>query len=184
MSNINVLWELTIVIRQLPCLFSIAEAVSSTVDPVNSVTSDSVNLYNFAICTFTRKCFLIELVPCSDGWRRTWWQMIYMMEGLLLSSIPQCKFKRHEGACLELFQSIEHLEPTFIEVQQASNMMYKVRSPKWRIKTCLVVENIITLSNKVFKGLEFDMAVGIWILRNSTWETFMMFHIVKWNAGT
>jgi hypothetical protein len=35
------------------------------------VTSDSVNSCNFVMWAFTSKCFLIELVPCSDGWRRT-----------------------------------------------------------------------------------------------------------------
>jgi len=67
MSNNNVNWDLTIVIPRLPCLFRMAKAVSSTVDIVNSDTSDSVNSFNFAMCTFASKCFPIELVPCSDG---------------------------------------------------------------------------------------------------------------------
>jgi len=67
MSNNNFIWDLTIVIPQLPCLFSIAKAVSSTVDIVNSDTSDSVNLSNFAMCAFASMCYPIELVPWSDG---------------------------------------------------------------------------------------------------------------------
>ena len=43
MSNLIFLCELTIVIHQLPCLFRIAKAVSSTVELVNSVTAGSVN---------------------------------------------------------------------------------------------------------------------------------------------
>jgi len=43
------LCELTIVIPQLSSLFKMAKAVSSTVEVVNSVTSDSVNLFNFAM---------------------------------------------------------------------------------------------------------------------------------------
>jgi len=90
MSNLNFLCKLTIVILRLPSLFKMAKAVSSTVVLVNSVTSDSVNSFNFAMWAFASKCFPIELVPCSDGWRRTWWQTIHMMPGLPVSSIPQC----------------------------------------------------------------------------------------------
>jgi len=43
------LCKLTIVITRLPCLFMMAKAVSSTVELVNSVTSDYVNLFNFAM---------------------------------------------------------------------------------------------------------------------------------------
>jgi len=68
MSPINFSYELTIVIPRLPCLFKMASAASSTVELVNSVTSDSVNSFNFAMCTFASKCLPIELVPCSDGW--------------------------------------------------------------------------------------------------------------------
>jgi len=62
---------LTIVIPRLPCLFRMAKAVSSTAELVNSVTSDSVNSFNFGMCAVASKCFPIELVPCSDGWRRS-----------------------------------------------------------------------------------------------------------------
>jgi hypothetical protein len=67
MSNSNFNWDLMISIPQRRCLFSIAKAVSSTVDLVNSNTSDFVNSFNFAMSTFANKCFPIELVPCSDG---------------------------------------------------------------------------------------------------------------------
>jgi len=49
MSNTNFFSKLTIVIPRVPCLFRIAKAVSSTVKLVNSVTSDSVNSFNFAM---------------------------------------------------------------------------------------------------------------------------------------
>jgi len=49
MSNMIFLCELTIVTSQLHCLFRMANAVLSTVEPVNSVTSNSVNLSNFAM---------------------------------------------------------------------------------------------------------------------------------------
>ena len=90
-SSMNFLCELTIGIPRLPCLFSMANADSSTVELVNSVTSDCVSLCNFVICAFASKCFQIELVPCSEGWRRTWWQTIHMMPGLPVASILQCK---------------------------------------------------------------------------------------------
>jgi len=91
MSNLNFICKLTIVIARLPCLFKMAKAVSSTVVLVNSVTSESVNSFNFPMWAFASKCYPIELVPCSDGWRRTWWQTIHMMPGLSVCSIPQCK---------------------------------------------------------------------------------------------
>jgi len=71
MSPMNLSSEFTIVIPRLPCLFNMASAASATIQLVNSVTSDSVNSFNFAICAFASNCVPIELVPCSDGWRRT-----------------------------------------------------------------------------------------------------------------
>jgi len=63
MSNINFILELRIVISRLPCLVRVAKLVSSTVELVKSVTSDSVNLFHFAMGAISSKCFLIELVP-------------------------------------------------------------------------------------------------------------------------
>jgi len=64
-SNIISLCKLTIVIPRLPCLFKLAKAVSSTVALVNSVTSDSVNSFNFAIS------FCLQVFPhwaCPIMW--------------------------------------------------------------------------------------------------------------------
>jgi len=72
LSNMNFLYKVTIVIPQLPCLFSMAKTVSSTFTLVIEVASNTVNLFKVAICTFAGMCFPIELVPYSDGWRRTW----------------------------------------------------------------------------------------------------------------
>jgi len=91
MSNTNFLSKLTIVIPQLPTLLRMANAVSSTVKLFNSVTADSVYLFNIAMWAFASKCFPIEEVPWSDGWRRTWWKTIYMMPGLPVYSIQHCK---------------------------------------------------------------------------------------------
>jgi hypothetical protein len=84
-----------------------------------------------------------------------------MMPGLLISSIPQGKLIRREGACLQLFQAIGNFEPTFIDAHQASNMIWKVRSHKSRIKIPSFLEDIIASSNKVLKDFESDIAVGI-----------------------
>jgi len=78
MVNLIFFCELPIRIPRLPCRFSMPNAVSATIELVNSVTSDTVNSSNFAICAFASKCLATELVPCSDGWRRTWWQTIHM----------------------------------------------------------------------------------------------------------
>jgi len=127
MSNMNFLCKPTIVIPQLPGLFRMAKAVSSTVKLVNSVTSECVNSFHCAMCAFASKCIPIELVPCSNGWRRTRWQTIYMMPGLPVSSNPQCKWNRHNSACPEVFWAIGRFEFTFIEAHQASKMICKVR---------------------------------------------------------
>jgi len=60
MSNMIFLCELTIVIPRLPFLFVMANAVSSTIELVNSVTSDSVKLCDVS---FASKCFPIGLFP-------------------------------------------------------------------------------------------------------------------------
>jgi len=71
LSNINFLCELTIVIPCLPCLFSMAKVGWLTIEPVNSVSSNSVNLFNFTMIPFACKCFPIEQVQCSDWCQRS-----------------------------------------------------------------------------------------------------------------
>ena len=84
-----------------------------------------------------------------------------MMPGLPVSSIPQCKWKHHEGICLESFQATGCFQPTIIEAHPSSKTVCKVSSLKSRIKTSSSLEENITLSNEVFKDFESDMAVGI-----------------------
>ena len=84
-----------------------------------------------------------------------------MMPGLPVSSILQCNWNHHEGACLELIQAIGRLESTFVEAHQASKMICDVRLLKAGIKTRLILDKIITVSNEVFNNFESNMAVGI-----------------------
>jgi hypothetical protein len=128
-------------------------------------------LFNFAISAFGTKCFCMELDTCSDEWRRTWWQTIGIMPGLLVSSILQCKMKCHGGACLELFRAIGRIEPRLIEAHPAWNIVYKVQLLKFQFKTHLFLYDIITSTNKVFRDWESDMVVRSWKLCNSSWET-------------
>jgi len=66
--NLNFLCELTIGILELPFLLSMAKPVSSTVELVNLVTSDTVDLFNLVMCASASKCLPIELVPfLMDG---------------------------------------------------------------------------------------------------------------------
>jgi len=120
---------------------------------------------------FASKSVPIELVPCSDGWRRTWWQTIHMMPGLPVFSIPQCKQNCHKGTCLASFQAIGRFELTFIEALRASKVICKVRSLKSRIKTRSSLEEMTTSSNELLKDFESDMAVGIRNLGNLTPNT-------------
>jgi len=179
----NFFCRLTMVIPRLPYIFNMAKAVSSKVVLVNSETSDSDNCFHFAMCAFASNYFPMELVPCSDGWRRTWSQTIHMIPWLLVSSIPQWKLKRHEGACQDLFQATGCFEPTFIEAHQVSIVIGKVRLLKSRIKTHSFLEDLRTSSNKVAIVWESDMVVGIWKLCNSSCETVKSYIIIEQNVG-
>jgi len=176
--NINFHCELTIAFAWLPCLFSMAKAASPTIELVNSVTSDTVHLYNFELCAFVNNCFTTKLVPCFDGCWRTWWQKIHLMPGMLASSILQCKLKYHQRACAELLKAIAHFEPIFIEANHASNTICILRLLNSWIMTCFFCEDIKTSINKELKDIESDMAEGIWMLHNSTWENFNMYDAV------
>jgi len=83
MVNRNFHRECTILIGPVPYLFSVAQAISSTVELVNCKTSDLVNSFNYAMCIYVTSCFPIELVPCSERWWRTWYQKIHIRPGLL-----------------------------------------------------------------------------------------------------
>jgi len=184
MSIMIFLWELTIVICRLPCHFWMAKAVSSNVELVNSVTSDSVYSFNSALWAFASNCFPIELFPCSDEWRRTWWQTTHMMPGLPVSSILKCKSNHYDGACLEWFQQRSHFEPTYIEALQSSKIICKVRSFKLWIMTCFFWEDIITSRNLVFKDYESDLAAGITTLGSLTRKNLESNDTVKQTAGS
>ena len=178
------LCKLTILSPRLPWLFRMAKAISSTVELANSVTSDSVNLFNFAMWAFASNCFSIELVPCSDGWLRTWWQTIHMMPGLPVSSIPQCKLNRHKGTCLELFHPIGRFERTFFEAHHASKMIRKVRSLKWRITIRSYLEVMIISSDEVFTDGVSDLGVELWKLGNLIRETAEYYDALQQIAGS
>jgi len=115
MLNTNFVCDLTIEIPRLLYCIRMANAVSSTVKLVNSVTAHSGNSFNVVLWAFGSKCSPIELVPCSDGWRTTWWQTIDMIPGLPVSTILQCKYNCHEDACQELFEAIGRFKHTFTE---------------------------------------------------------------------
>jgi len=84
-----------------------------------------------------------------------------MMPGLQVPSIPQYKFNRHKGACLESFQAIGLVKPTFFETQETSKMSSKVRSLKSQVKTHSFLDDIITSSSELYKDCDSDIAVGI-----------------------
>lgn len=44
-----------------------ANTTSLRLEVVNLVTSDTVNLFNLAMCASARKHFQMEMVPYSDG---------------------------------------------------------------------------------------------------------------------
>jgi len=107
-----------------------------------------------------------------------------MMPGLPVSSIPQCRWNRHDSTCQESFQTIGRFEVSFIEAHQASKMVCNVRSLKSRMKTCSFMEEIITSSNELFKDFVSDMAVEIRMLGIPTRETAENNDTVKTTAGS
>ena len=106
-----------------------------------------------------------------------------MIPGLPVSSIPQCKWNRHEGPWVELFQAIGRFESTFIEAHPASKTISKVRSLTSRIKTRSFLEEIIPSSSEVLKHCESGIAVGIRKLDNPTSVTAECKVIVQQIAG-
>ena len=106
------------------------------------------------------------------------------MQGLPVSSIPQCKLNRHDGACLECFHAIGRLNPTFIEAHQESKMISNVRWLKSRIKTRSFVEEIITSSNEVFKDCVSDMVIEMGKLGIPTPDCAENHDTVTQNAGS
>jgi hypothetical protein len=68
MVNLQFHCELAIGIPSLPCISGMAKAVSSAIELVNSVTSDTVDWFNYAKCALASKRLTIELVLCSYGW--------------------------------------------------------------------------------------------------------------------
>jgi hypothetical protein len=104
-----------------------------------------------------------------------------MIPRLPLSSISQCKLTHHDDRCIEIFQALAHFEPTYIESQQTSKTICKVRSLKSRIKTVSFLAEIITSSSEIFKNVESDIVVGINKLGNPTQVTAESIVIVQWN---
>jgi len=51
-------------------------------------------------------------------------------------------------------------------------------------KDMFILEDIITSSIMLFKDWESDMVIVIWQLRNSSLQTFKIYIIVKYNAGS
>lgn len=166
----------TIVIPRLPWLFTIAKAVSSMVVLVNLETSNTVDSFIFGMSAFACQYMAIELVRYSDGWWRTWCQLVDMTQRLLFSSILLCNYTCHEDAYLEFFHVIELLEPAVFKAHNVSNLICKLRSMKSWIHTCLFFKAIITSANEVFRDQESDIAVGISQDWTSSWD------IVKWDV--
>jgi len=50
-------------------------------------------------------------------------------------------------------------------------MICKVRWLKSEVKTGSFVEDLRTFHTEEFKDFKFDILVGIWKLRNASWET-------------
>jgi len=182
MSNLNFLWKLTIVIPQLPCLFRIPKSVSSTVELVNSAISNSFNYFHCAIWAFASMDFRMELVPYSDERGKSWWQSRHMITGLAVSSIPHCKYNRHEGACPDLFQAIESFEHTFIKAHQTAKMICTVWLLKSPIKTCSFLQEIITSHNQIFNNFKSNIPIESTNLGTLPWEITENYVIVKYNT--
>ena len=74
--------------------------------------------------------------------------------------------------------------PSFMEAHQVLKIFCNVRSLNSQKKTCSFLEEIITLSNKVFNDFESDMAVWLSKLGDPTQETAKSNHAVKQTSGS
>ena len=83
-----------------------------------------------------------------------------------------------------MFQALKCFKPTFVEADQASEMICKERLLKSRIKTSSFLEEITASSIEVFNYFESEMAVGIRKLGNTTQETAESNVIPKQTAGS
>ena len=107
-----------------------------------------------------------------------------MIPGLPVSSIAQCIYNCHQGACVELFHTTDGFEPTFMEAHQASKMICTVRLLKSQIKTHSFLADIITCSTEVFEDFESDIMVKIRQLCITSPETAKRYLMVKQNADS
>ena len=65
--DVNFLSKHRIMISRLPYIFSIAKAVSLTIEAVNALTCDTVISFISVLCTIAIKCVQTELVSGCDG---------------------------------------------------------------------------------------------------------------------
>jgi len=107
-----------------------------------------------------------------------------MIPGLLVASTSQCKWNRHQGACLEIFQAIGRFEPSFFEAHHSSKMNCNVWSLKSRMKTGSFLEEIITSTKVVFTDFEYDISVRIRRLVDPTRKTGKINNTVKQTASS
>jgi len=161
MSNMNFVCKLTIVIPRLFCLFSQTKAVSVTVELFKSVSSDSTNSFHFVMCAWASKWFLIKMVPYSDRWSRTWWQMIHIMQGLQDFGILQCELNCHNGTWLRSIPVVDRFLRTLREAHKALQMIWIIRLHQSWIWTHSVMENIVTYSIMVSEDYESNITVAI-----------------------
>jgi hypothetical protein len=83
MSNMNFLSKLTILLSRLLWHFRMANTPQFTFILVDLGTSDSVKSVKCELSSSAGKCITMEVVPFSDGWRRTSLRMIQMRPALL-----------------------------------------------------------------------------------------------------
>jgi len=134
--------------------------------------------------TFGRMPFPIEMVSCSDVWQIAWWQMMGVMLGLAVFSIPQCKQNRQASTWPQAFEAIGQFARTFIEADKACNMSCYLTLLKSQIQSRSILEDIITSSNTGFDDLESAIVGGIWKRGNWNWESVKNYLIAMSKAGS
>jgi len=184
MLYINFLYQPSILIPQLPYYFTMAKAVSSTVELVHSLKSDSFTSFILGMWVFNSTCFLIKLVSCINGQRRTWNLTIYQIPDLPVCLIPQYNWNCHQHACCDWIQAIGHWKATFIESYQAPQIMGEVISLEYRVETISFLEGIIAARNAVFYDFVRYMVIGTRKLGNPSTETAESMITVKKKVGS
>jgi hypothetical protein len=136
------------------------------------VTSQCARLFDFMMWAVAKRCCNIRLVPCSDGWRRTWFQTTLIMPMLPVYTILQKKYIYHKGTYLWSLPTLVHIVSIFMDAHQALYKVCYIWLLKSQIKT-------VSFCKEILYNVGSDLMVQIWHLGKLTRETVNCYFLLK-----